>query len=47
MAPLAKKVPDPWNRRYGPLLSKAFSKWPQSQINCPPLAYDIIFITLR
>jgi len=24
-------------RRYGPPLNTAFSKWPPSQINCPPL----------
>jgi len=24
-------------RKYGPLLNAAFSKWPPSQINCPPL----------
>jgi len=28
-------------RRYCPPLNAAFSKWPPSQINCPPLAYNI------
>jgi len=28
-------------RRYGPLLNAVFSKWSLSQINCPPLDWDM------
>jgi len=27
-------------RKYGPLLNATFSKWPPTQINCPPLTYN-------
>jgi len=30
-------------RWYGPLLNTAFSKWPSSQINCPPLEQVLRF----
>jgi len=32
-------------RWYGPPLTAAFSKWPPSQIDCPPLLYGEILLT--